>query len=627
MPRAFNSSQRVALFLASDGKCSNCGVDLEPGWHADHVQPWSAGGETDVRNGQALCPKCNLKKGATVTVQLREWQKLAFDAYNAAEKVNFVLCATPGSGKTMFASFLAKRLLDDDVIDRVAVVAPTKSLKVQWADDAEAAGLHLQPVENEHGAREGSDFHGSVVTYQQVTSTPDLHRMASSWNRTLVIFDEIHHAGEERDWGDKLRQAFEHATRRLLLTGTPWRSDNNPIPWADYHDGRVQVDFDYGYGRAVKDGVCRPVNFRAYDGKARWQKIGLKEQDSGVIVEAELGDGLSDEHLPDVLRSIYNPQFDWMPKILAEADRELNELRETVPDAGGLVIADSEQHARAYQKLLAGISGEAPVRVISADAGAHARLDAFRDSRDKWLVAIRMVSEGVNIPRLAVGVYASRARTPLFFRQVVGRFIRQQPHDEHGAALFMPAIPALMRHAAEIESELRHAIEEPEELPPTGGPVPGERLFDNAPISAEGADLKRVIRQGEAFTKDEIAAAEYHCRKYGIPLNWVVNVAGVLRDQADSGHVIVETKPPKQPSRHRYQKQLAARVNEEVKKLANLKAQAQGRDRAEGKDYSFANADLNKRFGIRKNARPQASTERLEEMLAYLRREVNAWSP
>jgi superfamily II DNA or RNA helicase len=70
-----------------------------------------------------------------------------------------------------------------------------------------------------------------------------------------------------------------------------------------------------------------------------------------------------------------------------------------------------------------------------------------------------MISEGVDIPRLAVGVYASKTQTPLFFRQVVGRFVRVRDDEELNARLMIPAVPELMRHAREIEEELRHQLE------------------------------------------------------------------------------------------------------------------------------------------------------------------------
>lgn len=615
--RRFNKSDRAALFLAAGGKCSICKVALEPGYHADHVQPFSLGGVTDVVNGQALCPTCNLRKAAIPPVNLRQWQQYALDKYYGDKAQNWTLCATPGAGKTTFAAELAMRLLRDQTVGRVTIVVPTSSLKEQWADAAERVGLRLQPVDNGQGAKEGRDFHGSILTYQQLAEQPSLQRMHTSNVSTLVIFDEIHHAGDQRDWGDKVREAFEHATRRLLLTGTPWRSDNNAIPWANYDDnGRVIVDFDYGYGAAVRDGVCRPISFRAYDGTVRWVEL-------GSTVEIELGDNLQDDDVPEVLRSILDPKMDWMPAVITEAHNELTELRTTVSKAAGLIIADGVREAREYAKILRNVTGQEPVVVVSEDVDAHKRLDQFRSSDQQWLVAVRMVSEGVDIPRLAVGVYASRTRTPLFFRQVVGRFVRQQEHDEHGAALYIPAIPALKQHASQIEQELRHTLEALLDETKNDDLVRTQRdrqwpLFEPTVIAADNATLQEVIYQGQNFSAEEIAIAEGHCRKQNIPLSFANRIAAVIREQNAVSYSqpapVVRIPTPT----HRLQQQLTTAVNTKVGKVANLKAQLEGFNRAESRDYAVLNRTLNDRFGIAKNQRSQAAIETLQQMILYL---------
>lgn len=62
MRRNFNTRQRTALFLLAQGRCFRCNEPLAPSFHADHILPFSKGGATEVQNGQALCPTCNLKK-------------------------------------------------------------------------------------------------------------------------------------------------------------------------------------------------------------------------------------------------------------------------------------------------------------------------------------------------------------------------------------------------------------------------------------------------------------------------------------------------------------------------------------------------------------------------------------
>src|SRR5699024_9205425 len=133
--------------------------------------------------------------------------------------------------------------------------------------------------------------------------------------------------------------------------------------------------------------------------------------------------------------------------VLSAADRRLTEVRRHVPDAGGLVIATDQKAARAYAATLEEISGQAPTVVLSDDVGAGQRIEEFSASEDRWMVAVRMVSEGVHVPRLAAAVYATSTATPMFLAQAVGRFVRSRTRGET-ASVFLPSVPILMAHAA-----------------------------------------------------------------------------------------------------------------------------------------------------------------------------------
>lgn len=292
--RSFNSAERVALFLAADGRCSRCGGELEPGWHGDHMEPWSKGGPTDVINGQALCPSCNLKKGSSVTNDsgLRDWQADALDRYtmrNGGKDGNFLVVATPGAGKTTFALTAARNLIERGTIDSIVVIVPTSHLRRQWAEAAARMGIRIDHTfENGNGVV-SSTFDGVASTYQGVASAPLVWRRITGKKRTLVIFDEIHHAGDGENlvWGDALKEAFEPAVRRLLLSGTPFRTDRKPIPFVAYDENRRAIhDYDYDYGKALIDGsVVRPAVFPAWDGKSRWRRSGEM-----AVTEVDLSD-------------------------------------------------------------------------------------------------------------------------------------------------------------------------------------------------------------------------------------------------------------------------------------------------------------------------------------------------
>ena len=389
--------------------------------------------------------------------KLRAWQAEALDIYFDSEPRDFLAAATPGAGKTTFALRLATELIARRIVDRVTVVAPTEHLKRQWADAAHKVGIRLNPEYKNGHAFGGRRFHGMAVTYAQVAIKASLHKTITESSRTLVILDEIHHGGDALSWGDAIREAFEGATRRLSLTGTPFRSDTAPIPFVSYapddHGIRTSLtDYSYGYSRALSDGVVRPVLFMAYAGKMRWRTR------MGDEMEARLGEGDTKDVTAQAWRTALDPEGDWIPAVFAGADRRLTEVREQVPDAGGLVIATDQLTARAYAAILEGITGEAPTIVLSDEKASSNRIESFAQGTSRWLVAVRMVSEGVDVPRLAVGVYATSAATPLYFAQAVGRFVRARRRGET-ASIFLPSVPSLLALATQLELERDHALD------------------------------------------------------------------------------------------------------------------------------------------------------------------------
>lgn len=396
---------------------------------------------------------------------LRAWQAEALEAYFAADGPDgigkgprdFLAAATPGAGKTTFALRLASELLRRGVIDRIVVVAPTEHLKTQWADAAARVHIRLDPrFSNRHYAP-ARHYHGVAVTYAQVAVKASVHQRLVIDARTLVILDEVHHGGDALSWGDALREAYGRATRRLLLSGTPFRSDDAPIPFVEYHPNAKGIrisrtDYNYGYGRALADGVVRPVLFHVYAGKMRWRTR------AGDELEAHLGQDNTKDVNAQAWRTALDPDGEWIPAVLRSADRRLTEVRHEIPDAGGLVIATDQTAARAYAAVLREITGEAPAVVLSDDKAASGRIETYAQSTTRWMVAVRMVSEGVDVPRLAVGVYATSASTPLFFAQAIGRFVRARRRGE-AASVFLPNVPQLLTLANELERERDHALD------------------------------------------------------------------------------------------------------------------------------------------------------------------------
>ncbi|MFF5081088.1 DEAD/DEAH box helicase [Actinoplanes sp. NPDC000266] len=388
---------------------------------------------------------------------LRDWQRKALVTYLRRRSDDFMAVATPGAGKTTFALRIAAELLADGTVEAVTVVCPTEHLKAQWASAAARVGIQLDHQFRNSEIHSSADFHGAVLTYAQVGMAPAVHRRRTMTRQTLVILDEIHHAGDSRSWGDGVKAAFEPAVRRLMLTGTPFRSDENPIPFVEYERGddglqRSRADSVYGYSDALKDRVVRPVLFMAYSGETRWRT------NAGDELAARLGEPMTKDLIAQAWRTALDHRGDWMPQVLRAADARLTKLREHgMSDAGGLIIASDQQTARAYAKLIGEISGEQATVVLSDDEGASGRIATFAASEQRWMVAVRMVSEGVDIPRLAVGVYATSASTPLYFAQAIGRFVRARRPGET-ATVFLPSVPHLLGLASEMEAQRDHIL-------------------------------------------------------------------------------------------------------------------------------------------------------------------------
>ncbi len=420
----------------------------------------------------------------------------------AHSATSFLASATPAAGKTTFGLHIAHRMLSAGFVSRVVVAGPTTHICRQWAADAGRYGIDLEPNRPNSDGPESADFHGVAVTYQTIAAGPDMHRSAAARRPTLLIADEPHHMGDLAAWGLRTRKAFDGARFRLLLSGTPFRSDNSAIPWVAYdEDGFSRADYVYGYPQALVDRVCRPITFLPYDGEMEWLSDGrLRSADFDLVLPAA--------ESARRLRTALSPEGEWMGEVLRDGDARLSEVRaDGHPDAGGLVIASDQDHARAIAARLGAVSGEQPELVMSDEPDASRRIADFASSERRWLVSVLMVSEGVDIPRLRVGVYATAARTELFFRQVVGRFIRTTPGPRRQMSyLLMPADPRLKALAHEIELERRHALD----LMPDAEEEEDEGLDDSdleqgepgggfAALSSGGAELDEAIMSETAL--------------------------------------------------------------------------------------------------------------------------------
>ena len=566
--------------------------------------------------------------------KLRAWQAEALEAYRSRGPRDFLAVATPGAGKTTFALRVATELLEAGVVRRVTVVAPTEHLKKQWADAAARVGVRLDPNFRNAQGRHGAHFDGVAVTYAQVAMKPALHAARTLAAPTLVILDEVHHGGDALSWGDGIREAFDGATRRLSLTGTPFRSDTAAIPFVSYardEQGirRSVADYSYKYGDALRDHVVRPVIFLTYSGQMRWRTK------AGDEVSARLGEALTKDMTAQAWRTALDPNGDWIPAVLAAADRRLTEVRRTVPDAGAMIIATDQTDARAYAGHLARLTGVSPTVVLSDDssddAGASAAIDAFAAGTSRWLVAVRMVTEGVDLPRLAVGVYATSTATPLFFAQAVGRFVRARRRGET-ASVFLPSVPQLLALAGSLEVERDHALDRPLTAEEQGELYnPEDGLLAAANVGGTGPDavgpgglqgsfqalearatFDRVLFDGGEFgTGADVGSAE-ELDFLGLP--------GLL--DADQVTTLLRQRQAAQLSAQRGRAPVAqVRSEADHRKLAELRKElstlVSAWARRSGQPHGSVHAELRRRGGGPEV--PLATVEQIEQRMALVR--------
>jgi superfamily II DNA or RNA helicase len=495
---------------------------------------------------------------------------------------------------------------------QIVVVCPTTALRAQWADAADRAGLHLDPRWRNADGAWRADVDGVVVTYQQVASAPDLfsHHLSRP---TFVVLDEIHHAGEAASWGTALRAAFDGAHRRLALSGTPFRSDARAIPFVRYDDDRrCEPDFVYGYAEAVAESVCRPLAFRLLDATLRW-RVDAQE------TIAAFADELDPRNDARRLRTAIDPATPLLPRMLRDADALLVKARQIVPDAAGLVLCDDRAHARATAALLRTIAGEKPVVVVSDEAGAHARIERFATGRGaavapRWLVAVNMVSEGVDVPRLVLAVYATVKRTDLFFRQAVGRVVRRraQDPDDLVATVFLPSDPTLKACAERVEVELRQQVAEEaasfEVEPPIAGGARADFQALDADVQAGG-----MIVSGVHYRHDEVDAARRLLRELGQPERAIRSVLEFVRRER-VGEPAAAADGAVVPAHRRVEEKRRA-----LDRLARRWAQLR---RELAPDYSWpqAQARVNRAMGVAR--RSEAGEPQLDAGLGFLREEL-----
>lgn len=380
---------------------------------------------------------------------LRDWQRdcsmKALTKYQG-EQSHFFCQATPGAGKTILAAEIAKRLLAGNLIDLVLCFSPTLSV----ADSIK--GTFSKTLHCTFNGGLGSI--GQSLTYQSIQFLNDEFWRILTKYRVFVVFDEIHHcSGSEMEganaWGQQILSKVQGlATYTLALSGTPWRSDSLPIVMAEYSDpdGQLLVDYQYSLKQAIEDKVCRSPKIVLVDNE-HLTITGSKEvQSFSSILE------LLKQTKTSYQSIIHNDEA--MEYLLGLGCNKLASIRLESPNAGGLVVAASVQHAKKIQKILVTQFHQSAAIVTYRHDEPLSEINAYRHGNTEWIVSVGMISEGTDIPRLQVCCHISSVKTELYFRQVLGRILRVNDEPNQEAWLFTFAEQSLIEYSERIEQDI-----------------------------------------------------------------------------------------------------------------------------------------------------------------------------
>jgi superfamily II DNA or RNA helicase len=489
-------------------------------------------------------------KVAVKPLYLRGWQQEFVKLVQCEDRKVYGICACPGAGKTVGCLAVVQSMHAPVANPKLIVVSPSCEIRDNWAKVAlKQFGLNLLYTHWERvgGRRRLVKWDGSLrpfegdMGYDGISLTyAQLARDAGapgSWSEcvrglcrkfnTAAIADEIHHASSVAAWGSALELALgSDASLILLASGPPFRTDGRRISYANYTaGGAFEADISYTYGQAIADRICRPITFHKLGGQQEW--IGDDQ-----VHTASFEDPLEARGVSRRLRTSVSTASTLLSAMITEANDELDRMRLAMPDAAGLLVAQDQDHARRITSLVRDLTGDDAALAIS-DGDEDSRvgadvIDAFRDGSKKWLVAVGMVSEGVDIPRLRVLVYATNITSPLRFRQITGRVVRTRSGEAFGRShVWIPNDSRLVELAVEIEKEVEAALREPPATREESEDREDREPAQFTPLGGEGDDRGRIDR-GCDFSAHEIEQAAFVSAKSGLHFD-PVSVAKAVR--------------------------------------------------------------------------------------------------
>jgi len=382
-------------------------------------------------------------------MKLRKWQSECVDKalkQYLNDVTHFLALATPGAGKTFMASELAYRLLNGGFVDLIICFSPSSIVSQDFSES-----LQLRVNERFDGLMGAK---GHSLTYQNLQFLDENFWELFKKYRVFVIFDEIHHCSgsnivNANAWGEQvILNIQDKAKYTLALTGTPWRTDAAPIVLSKYTrpTNKISCDYVYGLAEAIQDNVCRTPQLIVIDNN------NISVTDDYETKTFNSFKCLLSESIIPYQEIIENENV--IKYVVSSAHKKLTSLRAVNPDAAGLIVASSVDHARQISTLMKACFNEGAVVVTYRENEPTSIIQQFRNAQTKWIISVGMISEGTNIPRLQVCCHLTNIKTEMHFRQILGRILRVTGSKNQEAIMYMSAEPKLIEYAYRVNQDI-----------------------------------------------------------------------------------------------------------------------------------------------------------------------------
>lgn len=480
-------------------------------------------------------------------MKLRAWQQEALEVYNKESRKVFFLQACPGAGKTKFTLTALQNEMEKRGKKKtfIIVVTPSDNLKNSWMREAHDFGIELTTRASDGPFPGGPNYQGTVITYHALGSYLYL---VKQWQRQagykfILVCDEIHHASISNSWGSDSLEYGELCDKIIFLSGTPNRTDRHKIPLANYENDLLVVDYKYGYTEALVQNTCRKaeIRFAAFETATEVPSTGeVFEYDSKSVEEDE-------ESV--VLRVALNTRLVLASEMINIAWDEVKKMRKS-GDANAACLVRCLTNTRAgsedgyikqVEQLIRKITGctNDDIEVVhSGMEDSTDRIKKFKTSKKMWLISVRQVSEGVDIPRLRVLLHLDNTKAELTLRQELGRITRwEADHDSsQHAIMVMPSIPSYVQFAKRIEDEVSEAAKAFEDSEPADQSDSGEKKEALNTLYSNLTGVSSVLSGQEYSHEDPIMIEALRLQKEtrSCSAMAIESISNVLRAQSES---------------------------------------------------------------------------------------------